>query len=104
MPHTLKVIVKPHPSSEVSGRDSKDPNVNLVYNGLPARLVGGHFSGETQEKTVQPEKVQLVVVFKMIGSKPDDAQRAFLDHLQREGVVESYAWYDSTGWEAGKSE
>jgi hypothetical protein len=97
------VYVKPHESTEETNKSTKDPNVDLVYRGIPAKEVALGYKREP-EKDVRPVEVQAVVIFEMVGDSLDDAQKSFLDHLIREGVVLNYAWFDETGRRVGKSE
>jgi hypothetical protein len=80
MPYKLVVYVKPHESAEELNESVKDPNVDLVYRGLPSFPVRLGYNTEYQ-KNVKPVEVQSVVVFEMVGEKLDAAQRVFLDHL-----------------------
>lgn len=115
--HKLMVYVKPYENSEDPDKSNeetnkstkdlvksiKDRNVDLVYRGLPSFPVRLGYDPEFKENA-KPVDVQSVVVFEVVGAKLNDAQKSFLDHLIRGGIVLKYVLFDEIGRIVDQSE
>lgn len=83
---TLKVIVQPLESTE------EDRNIYLVRRGFPISNINRGFNTESRMDS-EFQEVQQVVVFGLEINKLQSAQKEYLEHLRRTGVVKSWGVY-----------